>query len=75
MSDNRAPLARGIVLTALAAYVPVLGVSLLVVRIAHGEAWVAWAAFFAASAAIALITYAVFSPRARRQVRWHRVKP
>jgi two-component system phosphate regulon sensor histidine kinase PhoR len=54
------------VLTALAAYVPVLGAALLAVRVSHGEAWVAWGAFFAASAVLALISYAVLSPRARR---------
>jgi two-component system phosphate regulon sensor histidine kinase PhoR len=65
LSDKQPPLARGIVLTVLAAYVPVLGAALLAVRVSHGEAWVAWASFFAASAATALITYVIFSPRAR----------
>ena len=66
MSDRRPPLGRGIVLTALAAYVPVVGVALLAVRIAEGEAWVAWTAFFCASAAICLISYLLLSPRAHR---------
>jgi two-component system phosphate regulon sensor histidine kinase PhoR len=53
------------VLTSLAAYVPVLGAALLAVRVSHGDAWISWASFFAASAALALITYVIFSPRAR----------
>ena len=52
-------------LTSLAAYVPVLGAALLAVRVSHGDAWISWASFFAASAALALITYVIFSPRAR----------
>lgn len=66
MSDSGTPLGRGIVLTALAAYLPVLGVALLAVRLAEGDAWVAWTAFFLASAAMALISYLLLSPRARR---------
>ncbi len=51
---------------AVALYVAVEGVSLLVVWAMDGSAWTAWMAFFASSAAIALLTVLIFVPRLRR---------
>ncbi|MDP9237146.1 MAG: cell wall metabolism sensor histidine kinase WalK [Chloroflexota bacterium] len=65
MSANGAPFARGILLTALVAYVPVIGTALLVVRFTGGNAWVAWLSFLAASAAVLLTSYMMLAPGMR----------
>lgn len=56
---------RAVLLRAVALYVAVVGVSMLIVRIGGGGAWPSWAAFLAGSAGVAVITAALTLPRLR----------
>jgi two-component system phosphate regulon sensor histidine kinase PhoR len=57
---------RGVVLRAVALYVAVIGVAMLVVRIGGGGAWPSWIAFGAGAAGVTLITVALLLPRLRQ---------
>ncbi|MBI5284714.1 MAG: PAS domain S-box protein [Chloroflexi bacterium] len=59
------PSARAVVLEALAIYLPLVGIALVVVRVVDAS-WVPWAVFGAVSLAFTLVTAALAVPRLRR---------
>ena len=63
-SSSYAP-ARRIILKSIAVYVAIVGVALLVVRVAGNGALPAWLAFGGAAAAIAIVTVTLLLPRLR----------